>query len=206
MAHVPRFALFVLLLGFSAFSLGPVPAQAVTLQVNGSGILTGATGVDVGGTLYDIEFVDGTCVALFTGCDASTDFTFQTLASAQTASQALLGQVFTGSFDTAPTLTAGCTSSAIACVSITPYEFDTTFSTYSVQMAQNSSIESGDLVAGFGGGSPLDTSTLAFATYARWQPQPITAVPEPSSAALLISGLLGLAGYEWRRRVRTLIR
>ncbi len=50
-------------------------AQAATLDIVG-GILHGASGVDVGGTLYDVEFLDGTCIVLFNGCDQSSDFTF----------------------------------------------------------------------------------------------------------------------------------
>jgi hypothetical protein len=88
-------------------------ADAATLLVNGSGLLTGATGVDVGGTLYDVEFVEGSCVALFDGCDAVTDFDFTTAADVLAASQALLDQVFLdvsgqGTFDTRPSLTFGC--------------------------------------------------------------------------------------------------
>jgi hypothetical protein len=68
-------------------------AQAATLNVVG-GQLHGAFGVDVGGTLYNVEFLDGTCIALFNGCDAVSDFTFQSSALAASASQALLDQVF----------------------------------------------------------------------------------------------------------------
>ena len=32
--------------------------------------------MDVGGSLYDVEFLDGTCVDLFTGCDDLSGFTF----------------------------------------------------------------------------------------------------------------------------------
>jgi hypothetical protein len=42
-----------------------VVAAAPILQASSGGILTGATGVDVNGTLYDVQFVDGSCVA---GC------------------------------------------------------------------------------------------------------------------------------------------
>ena len=65
-------------------------ADAATLLVSGSGILTGATGVNVEGTLYDVEFVDGTCAALFDGCDSVNDFTFSTEADALVASQRCL--------------------------------------------------------------------------------------------------------------------
>ncbi len=74
------------------------------------GLLVGATNINVGGTLFDVDFVDGTCVALFTGCDnAVADFDFTNSATATTAGQALLDQIFQdsieGAFDTDPTLT-----------------------------------------------------------------------------------------------------
>jgi hypothetical protein len=40
------------------------------LLVKGSGILTGAQNVDVGGTFYGVMFVDGTCHDVIAGCDA----------------------------------------------------------------------------------------------------------------------------------------
>ena len=93
-----------------------------TLQVNASGILTGAKNVDVGGTLYDVAFTDGTCDSLFSGCTIS-GFTFKTELAAKTAGQALLDQVFIdgsqGMFDTSP-LTNGCTDSLV-CTAIIPY-------------------------------------------------------------------------------------
>src|SRR5262249_7437767 len=62
------------------------------LQIS-SGKLTGALNVNVGGTFYDVQFRDGTCIALFNQCDAVSDFTFQSQATADMASQALLSQV-----------------------------------------------------------------------------------------------------------------
>ena len=54
---------------------GSATASAATLNVVG-GQLMGASGVDVGGILYDVEFLDGTCIDLFSGCDESADFDF----------------------------------------------------------------------------------------------------------------------------------
>ena len=45
------------------------------------------------GNLYDVQFLDGSCISLFNGCDDVSDFTFQTQAAAILASQALLDQV-----------------------------------------------------------------------------------------------------------------
>ncbi len=50
-------------------------ANAVVLNVS-DGQFLGATGVDVGGTLYDVTFVDGTCITLFDGCNEIADFDF----------------------------------------------------------------------------------------------------------------------------------
>jgi hypothetical protein len=73
-------------------------------------VILGASGVDVGGTLYDVEFRDRTCFAFFDRCDSVADFTFQTPSTANAASQAPLDQVFSnwrlGSFNTPPELTS----------------------------------------------------------------------------------------------------
>jgi hypothetical protein len=56
-----------------ALILGAAGASGATLNASGGQIL-GASGVDVGGTLYDVEFLDGTCIALFSGCDEVSDY------------------------------------------------------------------------------------------------------------------------------------
>ena len=101
--------------------------DAAVLQVSG-GILTGATGVDVNGTLYDVEFVDDTCGAVFTGCDSTSDFTFTSDADAKAASNSLLGEVFVdgpeGQFDSLSFLTFGCPGdpgNPEFCVAVTPF-------------------------------------------------------------------------------------
>ena len=75
------------------------------------GELQGASGVDVGGVLFDVSFLDGTCISVFDGCDDVSDFTFQSQADAALAGQALLDQVFVdgaqGNFDSQPELTRG---------------------------------------------------------------------------------------------------
>ena len=73
----------------------------------------------------DVESLDGTCIALFNGCDDVADFTFQMEASAILASQALLDQVFLdgvlGNFDSNPGLTNVCGASAPHCYFYTPF-------------------------------------------------------------------------------------
>jgi hypothetical protein len=55
-------------------------ANAAMLNIVG-GQLIGASNVDVGGGLYDVVFTDGTCIALFSGCDSNSDFAFTTEAA-----------------------------------------------------------------------------------------------------------------------------
>jgi hypothetical protein len=105
--------------------LGAAEAKAAVPNVSG-GRLLGASSVNVGGTLYDVQFVDGTCAALFAGCDEPADFPFTTSPDAAAAAQALLDQVFLdgaqGLFDTDPTLTEGCLGTTQECGASTPYE------------------------------------------------------------------------------------
>ena len=68
-------------------------AFAATLNIVG-GQLMGASNVLVGGNSYDVQFIEGTCIDLYNGCDEASDFTFQTEAAAILASQALHEQVF----------------------------------------------------------------------------------------------------------------
>jgi hypothetical protein len=102
-----------------------------TLDIVG-GQLLGAFDVDLNGSLYDVTFVDGTCVGLFDGCDESSDFFFQDYASAEDASRALLDSVFSdiyqyphplGTFDSDPGLTSGCSYSNY-CEIYTPYDYN----------------------------------------------------------------------------------
>ncbi|MAG92484.1 MAG: hypothetical protein CMJ48_01855 [Planctomycetaceae bacterium] len=120
-------------------------AQAATLNVVG-GQLMGASNVLVDGSLYDVQFLDGSCIDLYNGCDDLSDFTFQTEASATLASQALLDQVFLdgvdGLFDADPALTNGC-SDVWQCGIQTHFGFNPWPSTVATAVTSNNNPGSG---------------------------------------------------------------
>lgn len=178
-----------LLVGVGAIVIMAGAASAATLNVVG-GQLLGASDVIVDGSSYDVEFLDGTCINLYSGCNEASDFVFQTDAAAISASQALLDQVFIdgldGLFDTDPTLTAGCNISTV-CVVHTPLEVDV-LGTVTSWRAINRDAGGTDSVSGVSllSGS-ADLSSGANDVFAVWTP-----IPEPGTALLMGLGLLAM--------------
>ena len=168
-------------------------AGAAVLQVNTSGILTGATGVNVGGMLYDVTFADGSCNSLFNGC-AQSAFSFNTQPSALLAGQALLDQVLinsvAGQFDSLTSKTFGCSSNN--CFTVIPYGRETV-NLVSTVFVNNVSQEQLDEAFGVNFGESFETSGVGNANYAIFQLAGPTDVPEPTSTALFGLALAGLA-------------
>lgn len=216
MPHLP------IRLALALACLGTLPAvHAATLSFE-AGRLVGASGVLVEGTAYDVTFTDGTCAALFGGCDDAADFVFNTQALGRAASQALLAQVFNAfpAIDADPRLTRGCEDSVIlwqgalngACWVLTPMylPFPNQISTY---MLANNVSDAGDAVppnnnvvlaplTDTGGRSD---SSMSYITWAVWRAAGSTppggTVPEPGSALLAALGL-GMLAAGGRRAAR----
>ena len=178
----------------------PVSVWAASLNIVG-GQLLGATGVDVGGSLYDVSFVDGTCVDIFNGCDATSDFTFNSQSQALAASQALLDQVFIdgvdGNFNSTPSLTEGITGTWAYIY--TNYEVGGSILRGAYAYFDDNLIY--DFTNIYQTTPWDDTSTNAVRAWAVWSnASSPSAVPVPAAAWLFGSGLVGLIGVARRKK------
>lgn len=115
------FTAFLLLSPFSEAS------AKVNLLIDDTGQLTGATGVVVGEATYDVSFVDGKCLDLFSGCTEAANFIFKSFEEAALAAAALDATVILdgerGNFDSIPSMVQGCTGKITACSVMTPFGF-----------------------------------------------------------------------------------
>jgi hypothetical protein len=194
-----------LALAFAAIAafLFATPAIAATLIVDGSGQLTGATGVLINGVLYDVTFADGTCAALFNGCDSTSDFTFTNPVDASNAAAELLNQVFLdgsqGQFDSNPSLTAGCEIFVTfnVCKAVIPHTFVSPTLINAVgalNTTTGDSVTIDDTVTQTG-----DTSQSALSVFAIFTLHVSSGVPEPSTWEMMLLGFAGI-GFALRRR------
>lgn len=181
---------------------------SATLDIQG-GILFGASDVDVNGVLYDVSFQDGTAIDLYGGADANSDFPFNNASNpsdttlAYMAAQALLDQVFTGDFDTSPSLINGIGAPGGGEFYIPAYL--QAGNQIGIISARNYSNENSDVVRATYYDITTDTSMPGVETrfdgitYAVWSlAEP---VPAPSAIILLGFGLLGLAGVSRSRKI-----
>jgi hypothetical protein len=181
---------FMAVIGFSITLLASHATAAIVQIVDGK--VAGARGVHIGTKLFDVDFVEGTCIAVFAGC-TSDGFTFHTAEEAISASQALLDQVLLdtkyGAFDSDPTLTYGIgPGCGIQCGNV-----QTTFEDLGTHVATasafNSPVEALDVarLAGFVGKTNTSLGDPN-SVWAVWRARS-QKVPEPSTWMLLVIAL-----------------
>ena len=173
------------------------PASAATLIVDENGQLRGASGVNVEGALYDVEFADGSCVELFSGCDEVADFTFTSDTSALAAAQAILDQIFLVS-NIGSSMINGCEGSF--CGSLIPSTLVDDNSDLFLGAVALNLLSAPNEVRTAAGNRERDYSESARFNYAVFTPtQTIGAVPEPGTWMLLMLGFFA-AGAALRHK------
>lgn len=193
----------LLVAGASLALFAGTPASAATLIVDSNGILTGATGVDVLGISYDVEFVEGTFdEAFFSGAALSNlPFVAQGRAGAAAAANALLNQVLIGSFDSDPQLTFGCNIpescfSAIPHQVVSPLFINVVFAVnFGSTLTLEDGTSDGTLDRPFSLTNNVNTNFARFSvSQVAPPPPPVGAIPEPSTWAMLLLGFFGIGG------------
>ena len=181
------------------FSFIFIPSsQAALLQIDSSGLLTGATGVIIDGESYDITFQDGSCIDLYSGCNESSDFTFTTRASATQAAQAIIDQVFIGIYDDDPNLTFGCSKQKNGfCLANVPYLAESPY--IHVVSAWNRILGGSPDITHYRPMSPSDDVSRLNWNYVLFSPSSPATVPEGSPVILICIGLMTL--FLNRRRI-----
>lgn len=183
----------------------------VVLQTNGP-TLTGARGVLVNGVSYDVQFKEGSCSELFSGCDSASDFIFPSFRSVIDAFFALeQDPVFIEFFNQthAPSKVFGC-SFDFSCYITTPH-----FTELPSQIEVGILTISDNIDNIYGSGftylsvavdlypTQMDSTDNPGQTWAVWSVSPNMSVPEPTELSLLVVSLLGLISIHRRYVVRS---
>ena len=165
--------------------------------------LVGATGIDINGDFYQVQFVDSSCILLFSNCDETTDFLFMDAQSGLDANLALLEQVLldlpSGLFDSEPELTHGCYSN-IQCSIVTPIgsvapQLEVFPAVFLINKAdQRSDVHTGSGSAFRASDFGLRSSNANTLTYAIWSKEAGSgvSVPVPASFLLYSSALVAI--------------
>lgn len=186
-----------------------------------SGVLTGASDVDVAGVLYSVSFADGTCSDLFGGCDEAGDFAFSSAFEARAAARALNDTVFVGEIDANPRLIAGCPGSGRtlgSCIALIPYSSTIIMGWNGSQAfnvsAINRPLHFHDVIGGTSVHIDLfhtgqcqrpqfcPPSWAPWSTWSVWTEQ-AAAAPETGTAWLVLMGLFAMRGARRRLTLRS---
>jgi len=195
-------ALAFLLLGL------PLTSNAMPILEVENNQLIGARNVNISGKLFNVQFLDGTCVALFSGCNSASDFAFNTLSAAQAAGAALLNTVFINKlsspfepidrsmlFDDNPFQTNGC-EDRFRCIALIPFALTPGNIVLTAGVGNGFDLAPDVVFPTAGAGSTTDsTFDISTVTFARFNE-----VPEPGTLSLFAIALFGLS---WARNKKS---
>ncbi len=186
------FTAFCVMLGCAVFFCSTASAATVTLEFNSNNEIIKAYNVEIGGDLYNVEFVEGTGYDAYTYENGTWTFDFDSEEAATAAAEALLEQVFTGDYNDPATL-FGIEDSATSAKVYIAYDTASWSSTYlTLVYARNYASDPSDEIATKYLSASKSTADEADAVYAVFTKA--SAVPVPGTLTLLGTGMLALTG------------
>jgi len=186
-----RSSLFLCLFMLATRSLSQAAVENVK-DINGQ--LTGATGLIINGTSFDVAFVDENFESAFKNTiPLIHDTVNEAIAFGNLLNNNVFLDIVSGQFDTKPNLINGCGNSIVCFVRI-PYQLEqgigNIFNVNTVNV-NNYSDELNDQVT-FTSSFPTYRDFAAYSNnvYAVFSPSQVASIPEPSLYMMLLFGLL----------------
>jgi len=188
---------------FAIFDTEPSSGSPVTDdsdKTSNSQSITGIQGLQVGDSLFDVDFVEGSCESVFGTCEQGSFF-FDEAEQAKQASAALLNYIGSD----APDNVLGCESNA-KCYIYTPYDYWDSYTKVLTYFAFNTEGDAGpsDAVKFFRlyNADTFDSSEGIRGeqrVWAVWSEASVSQVPVPAGVWLFGSAILALIVYRKKR-------
>lgn len=172
-------------------------------DIDDLGKLQGAFNVDVGGTLWDVVFRDGTFNSVFSEAEAAT-IDVRTEHEATDFAEALLASVFVDGmapallFDSRPDFTRGCTETSF-CFVMTDFapEYEDNLRLRHAAFNNKNGVTDNTITLPFG---EIDPRNIGYHAAASWTEANLIKVPAPSTISIFALGLIGLAARRFKKQ------